>query len=223
MMEDDDIRPEPLPGLPERPPEGERILWQGAPSWRTLAWRAFGVRLVLLYFAAIGAWRAVDAGASGAAAGEIAGEVAALIPFMLAAVAVLALMAWATARTTVYTITNRRVVMRIGAALSLTLNLPFRWIGSAALAERRGGIGDIPLATMGQTKLAYVMLWPHVRPWKLVKPEPMLRAVPNGREVAAILAEAMRAELGQGEAEARAALPGRRAEPVRAPGLVPAE
>jgi len=28
---------EPVPGLPQRLPQGERILWQGAPDWQTLA------------------------------------------------------------------------------------------------------------------------------------------------------------------------------------------
>ena len=31
-MPHDDFQIEPVPGLPERPPEGERILWQGRPN-----------------------------------------------------------------------------------------------------------------------------------------------------------------------------------------------
>lgn len=33
----DDFAVEPIPGLPELPPEGEHILWQGAPCWHALA------------------------------------------------------------------------------------------------------------------------------------------------------------------------------------------
>ena len=31
---------EPVPGLPEQLPEGERLRWQGAPKWAALAVRA---------------------------------------------------------------------------------------------------------------------------------------------------------------------------------------
>ncbi|MEM9764435.1 MAG: PH domain-containing protein, partial [Pseudomonadota bacterium] len=33
MPHDDDFRSEPVRGLPALLPKGERILWQGAPSW----------------------------------------------------------------------------------------------------------------------------------------------------------------------------------------------
>jgi hypothetical protein len=48
---------EPVRGLPEKLPAGERILWQGTPSWRALAIRAFHARKVALYFAALVVWR----------------------------------------------------------------------------------------------------------------------------------------------------------------------
>ncbi len=47
----DDFAFEPIRGLPEMPPEGERILWQGSPDWRALAWRVFHIREVTFYFA----------------------------------------------------------------------------------------------------------------------------------------------------------------------------
>ena len=45
----DDIHVEPLRGLPEPLPAGERILWQGAPDWRALAVDVFHVRAVWIY------------------------------------------------------------------------------------------------------------------------------------------------------------------------------
>lgn len=230
-MSHDDFETEPVLGLPERPPVGERILWQGSPAWRALAWRAFGIRLVLVYFAAIAIWRAVEMGASGAGAGEIALGVASLLPVCVAAVAVLALMARVTARNTVYTLTNRRIAMRIGVALTVTLNLPFRWIGAAALKAERDGTGTIALSLTGETRLAYLMLWPHVRPWRLGRAEPALRAIPNAGAVAELLARALR----EAQAEAMAAEPAAiaagvagapaRGRPDARPhaGLVPAE
>lgn len=229
----DDFQTEPVPGLPERPPEGERILWQGAPAWRALAWRAFGVRWVLLYFAAIALWQGGEAALGGATPGEILPGLGVLAGVALAAVAVLGLMAWVAARATIYTVTTKRVAMRIGVALTVTLNLPYRWIGAAALKRFRDGTGDLPLALTGETRLAYLMLWPHVRPWRLGRAEPALRAIPDAGRVAEILAGALRSDAAArseaaGAAEA-AAEP--RPEPAPAPapqaspspGLVPAE
>ncbi len=207
MKDHEDIEIEPVRGLPELPPEGERILWQGRPAWGALAWRAFGVRLVALYFAAIGLWRAVDYWAAGRPAEDILLGVGALAAVGVIAAGILAAMAFGAARTTVYTITNRRVAMRVGVALNVTLNLPFRWIGSAALRLHGDGTGDIPLRLTGETKLAYLMLWPHARPWAMRSPEPCLRAVPDGARVAELLAQALRADVAQRAAPAPATAP----------------
>lgn len=211
---DPDIEIEPVRGLPEAPPEGERILWQGRPAWMGLAWRAFGVRLVALYLVVAGGYRASVMAAEGATAGEIVLGVAGIAVMAAAGAAILALMAFVTARTTVYTITTRRVAMRIGAALNITINLPFRWIGAAAVRHRAGGTADLPLTLIGESKLAYLMLWPHVRPWKMGRPEPMLRNVPNGAAVATVLAEALRTH--------QAIDPTLEPAPSPAPGSVPA-
>jgi hypothetical protein len=66
----------------------------------------------------------------------MAGALAFGLPYVglaLAAVAVIVLLAWAAARTTVYSVTSARILMRVGAALPVTLNLPFRQIGAADL------------------------------------------------------------------------------------------
>ena len=44
---------EAAPGLPEPLPAGERVLWQGAPQWRTLAVEVFHVRAVAIYLVAM--------------------------------------------------------------------------------------------------------------------------------------------------------------------------
>jgi hypothetical protein len=114
-----------------------------------------------------------------------------------AAIAVLAILACFSARTTVYTITSRRVVMRFGIALPMTLNIPFRIVEAAALSVHRDGSGDIPLKLTGKDRVAFAVLWPHARPWRMNRPEPMLRAIPNPRQVAQMLSRAMVAESGQ--------------------------
>ena len=99
------------------------------------------------------------------------------------------------ARSTVYTITTSRVAMRIGAALTLTLNLPYRELGNAALDLRRDGTGTIALDTTGATKLSYLVIWPRARPGHLGATQPALRCIPDAERVAHILAEAAEARI----------------------------
>lgn len=182
---------EPVRGLPELLPQGECILWQGAPDFRALAARALHVRTVLAYFALLFVWSvgmSLWDGTSFPSAVLIALR---LVPVALAAAAILALYAFLAQRSTIYTITNRRVVMRFGVALPMTLNVPFAVIGNAALKTYSDGTGEIPLALTGGDRVSYVALWPHVRPWRTAKPEPMLRAVPNAASVAKTLAAAL--------------------------------
>ena len=89
-----------------------------------------------------------------------------------------------------YSITDKRVVMRIGIVLGLSFNLPLRSIANAGLRTGRGGVGDIPLALHEGDVIAYLHLWPHARPWRVARPEPMLRCVPDAAAVAGLLAQA---------------------------------
>ncbi len=188
-----EVEVEPVCGLPERLPPGERILWQGSPEVRSLARRAFHVRKLALYFAVLLAWRV----ASGLIAGKSLATVAVsgiwFVPLALVAVGLPALFAWLYARTTVYTITNRRVVMRFGVALPMSLNLPFRTVAAAGLRTYADGTGDIPLMLRGSDRIAYLHLWPNARPWRVTHPEPMLRGVPEAGKVAEVLADALAA------------------------------
>jgi hypothetical protein len=182
---------EPIRGLPERLPKGETILWQGAPGWWSLALRALHVRLVLFYFAGLFVWSVGMGVWDGAALGESILVALRLLPVALVAVGFLSFYAWLVQRTTVYTITNKRVVMRFGTALPMALNLPFAKIESAALKLHGDGTGDIPLTLMPSEKASYYLLWPHARPWRVSKAEPMLRAVPDAAHASRVLAQAL--------------------------------
>jgi len=113
----------------------------------------------------------------------------------LAAVAVVWLLAWAQARATVYTITNARVLMKIGAALPVTYNIPFAQIATARLDLKPAGTGTIALETLGDTRLAVLALWPHLRPGRMKRTEPALRCIPDAERTARLLAEAAEARL----------------------------
>jgi Bacterial PH domain len=177
--------------LPEPLPAGEEVLWQGRPEWRALALRAFHVRKIAIYFSILALWRAVSALIDGASVLSTATSVLWLITLGCAAVGVLMLMAWLSARSTLYTVTTRRILMQFGVALPMTLNIPFRVIGSAAVKTYPDGTGEIPIMITGAERIAYLVLWPYARPWRAARAEPMLRAVPDARHVADIFARAL--------------------------------
>lgn len=191
-----------IDGIPDPLPGGERLLWQGRPAdgW-TFACRVFRVRLLIAYFAVLLMSRAAWLISSGTAPAQALLAALLLLPFAAAAIGVLTMISWLMARTTIYAITDRRVVMRIGIALPITINIPFRSIGSAGLKTYLDGTGDIPLSLSSGDRIAYLNLWPHARPWRFASTEPMLRAVPNARAVADILAAALAAYLANSQHE----------------------
>ncbi len=176
---------EPIPGLPGLPPKGERVLWQGSPDWRVLARTAFHTRTIAAYFGLLVALAAVNLVRTGSPTGLII--TAAMGAFV---VALLSAIAWGTARSTIYTLTNRRIVLRIGMALPKCINLPLSLVGTVGLHRYADGSGDLPIALTARQPLGYAVLWPHARPWQLKDPQPMLRAIPDVETVAAMVARA---------------------------------
>ncbi len=204
---------EPVPGLPERLPDGERVLWQGAPDWRVLARRAFRIRALAVYLGALWLWLAASTLSAGSLGWHAAARVGGNLGLALVALGLVALFCWLTQRSTAYTLTNQRLVIRFGIALPLTINVPFAAVASAGLRADREGRGDIALTLLPARRPSYFVLWPHVRPWKLARTEPMLRALPDAVQVAQILSRALAASAAQ-SAPALAEAPV--AEPVRA-------
>lgn len=200
-----EVEIEEVRGLPGKLPEGEKVLWQGAPRWQNLARRCFKVRLVALYFGIFALWWAGAAFADGASLAAAAMEGLAIVPIGALGIALLLGLAWVHARTTIYTITNRRVAVRYGIALPMTVNLPFSRIGSADLKLYADGTGDLVLSLMGRDRIAYLHLWPHVRPWRFSPVQPMLRNLPDPREAGRVLAEAMANAVAERQAAEREA------------------
>jgi hypothetical protein len=89
-------------------------------------------------------------------------------------------------------VTNRRVVVRFGVALPMTVNLPFAAIRDVKLKAHRDGTGDLALQLTGERRVAYFHLWPHVRRWHFANPQPTLRAIAHPAEVGERLVEALR-------------------------------
>jgi Bacterial PH domain len=182
---------EPIPGLPAPLPAGEAILWQGSPCWEILARRVLRVWQISAYFAILAVWGVMTGRSTATPTTQIALSALRLGALAVVAVGLLALFAWLVARTTLYTITTRRVVIRFGIALPMTLQIPFLKIDSADLHVWPGGAGDIALSLQAGQRIAYLVLWPHARPWKVARPAPSLRAIPDAASVAEVLGRAL--------------------------------
>jgi hypothetical protein len=178
---------EPQFGLPEPLPDGEHLIWQGAPDWRVLARRAFHVNKLAVYFGVLLVWRVAAQVSDGIDLLTALRSLNVLAPVFAIGLGLVALMAWLAARTTAYTLTDRRIVMRIGIVLTVSYNLPLRCIEAADLRDLGHGQGDIALALEPQTRIAWLQLWPHVRPWRMARAQPMLRALRSAAPVAAAI------------------------------------
>lgn len=174
-------------------PKGEHLIWQGRPEARSLALRVFHVRLVALYFALLMVARMAIAGADGQSWREIVAAATPLVVPLAVAMVLLGGLAFLYSRTTRYSLTNNRVLLQFGAVLPMTLNIPLKQVASAAVKDYADGSGDLPFSVISEQRLSYLLLWPHVRPWRVNSVEPMLRCVPEARSVANLIAEALAA------------------------------
>ena len=198
MIEEDDFAQEPIKGLPQALPEGEEILWQGRPDTWALMRDALSIRGVMIWFGLLFLARAAVLSAVLDLPVAIASASLMLI-FGALACGILWLIGRAMARLTVYTITDRRVVMRIGVALTMTLNIPFNKLSAANLETKRDGTGTIAFQTVGGMRFSYLVLWPHLRPWRFARTEPALRCIPDAAKVARLLAEVAEPEIAKPE------------------------
>lgn len=183
---------EPVRGLPGQLPSGERLLWQGTPQGWAMARGALRVPFVAGYFGVIALWQAGSTWLAGQSFGAVLHALT--VPLLLGALAcaVLCAIAWGAARATVYTITSRRIVIRHGIALPMSLNLPFAQIDAAGLKMRRNGTGDLAIRLASTQRVGYLLNWPHVRPGHYLHPQPALRGLPDAERAAQVLAAALR-------------------------------
>jgi hypothetical protein len=191
---------EAAPGLPSALPPGEHLVWQGAPDWRSLAVQAFHVRKIAMYFVFMLALQALNLTAPDSGVGWKPLDEVEWKPLLVAtslyalALGLLLGTAWLSASSTLYTLTNKRVVMRIGIVLTLTFNLPYKRIAGASLKSYPQGFGDIALALYPEDRIGWAHLWPHQRAWHITHPQPTLRCLPACAQVAQQLLALCRAE-----------------------------
>lgn len=210
---------EPVPGLPGELPAGEQILWQGRPSARLVARHSLKSPWIGAYFLILAVWAAASGLYDGQPIGGIVFSVAVLTGLAAVVLGMIELFAWGVERTTLYTITSERVVMRFGVALSLTMNLPFTQLHSASLNRLGGRAGTIAIALHKGHRLSWLVQWPHVRGWRFAAPEPSLICLPDSEAVSDILALAFTRHANARANRARMTVEG---QPVDVPAHVAA-
>ncbi len=186
-------------GVPGRLPDDEQVLWQGKPAFVPVSRRAFHVVGVGIYFVLLAIWQVLVSQADGAGLGATVAAATWSLALGVAGIALLFLLGWLVHRTTIYTFTNKRVIMKIGMALPMSLNIPFKAIEKADCAVRSDGSGDISLKISDEHRIAWAILWPHARPWHIRNPQPTLRSLPDARVVSGILQNALQASLDSTE------------------------
>jgi hypothetical protein len=177
-------------GVQEALPPGERVRWEAMPDAKALARHLLFVRPLAGYFTVmIGWWMLANRAAVGTSTfWTTIGLQLALSALVLGGV--IAVGRWI-ASSTVYAITDRRIVIRLGIIFPLTVNLPLRYVQGAKVKVFADGTGQIALQLDPKEKLAWIILFPHVRPWQFAQPEPLLRAILDPQRVGGILREAV--------------------------------
>lgn len=179
---------EPVRGLPGYLPADETLIWQGEPDFKTMARRVFHVRNVALYFALLIVIHVgVQATGTAALADIILGSTW-MVGLGLLAIGILSLLAFAYTRTTIYTLTDKRLVLRFGVAMPMMVNIPLSIVTSADMRRFPDGSGDIVLSLEQKKRFSYMMLWPNVRTWRFSPVQPAIRSIANIDELASCLA-----------------------------------
>ncbi len=195
-MNHDDFAFEPVRGLPAALPRGESLLWQGSPQWWPLALGAYHLGKVALYFLALFLWRVGSGLASGSGIGASLGSGVPMLVLGTIACVILGSLAYASARSAVFSITTARIIMRHGIAVPTTMNVPFELLQGAALKRVTESNGDLAMRLRDDQRSGYLISWPYVRPGRLAHPEPCFRALSDAGKAAKTLADAMLAHSG---------------------------
>jgi len=183
---------EAAPGLPAALPSDEHIVWQGSPDWQQLALHAFHVRKIAIYFAVMIGIQLAHLAGDGQAGRDLWIPVVVSASLAALSLGLLTACAWFAGKSALYTLTNKRIVMRVGIVLTLTFNLPYRRIAAASLKSCEHGCADIALQLYAEDRIGWAHLWPHQKAWHVQHPQPTLRCVPNGQAVGELLMKAWR-------------------------------
>ena len=167
-------------------PNGESILWKGRPSLWGFSYNLFGLKWITLYLSIL----SIVSVARFFASDFYTAFYVDFLPFFLSGIfASIILIGLAATQTysTVYIITENRVIIKTGAALSFLISMPFKKIKEVNLQKRGASIGTISFELLSEKRVPYISCWPSVRPWKFKRTQPAFSCIGSVDEVATIL------------------------------------
>ena len=173
-------------------PEGESILWKGKPSFWGFSWYFFGLKLLAFYLIIL----SVVFVARLTVTDFFTAFVVDFLPFLLSGIltsCILMALAKIQSQSSVYIITENRVIIKSGAALSFLISMPFKKIKAVNLQKRKGSLGTISFELNSGKRVPYISCWPSVRPWRFKNTEPAFSCIENVDEVATILRKSVMA------------------------------
>ncbi|MEM9383735.1 MAG: photosynthetic complex putative assembly protein PuhB [Pseudomonadota bacterium] len=183
-------------GIPFELPQGERLLWQGRPIKDRLARELFHVRAIALVALACMAWKVISGLNQGLAVSDLLQSVSAILLGAVLLLGTLYGYAVLMARSTIFSITDKRVIIRDGVFVRKYWNVPFGQIRNVSYRSYASGpSGEICLEVESGGEMGYLMLWPYARPWRISSPQPLLRALEDGEAVARLLGQALQRSL----------------------------
>jgi len=177
-------------GVSEALPPGEQILWEGAPNARALARHLFFIRPLSAYLGAMMLWWVA---VNRTQFNTETFWATLSIQFLLVGGVIGG--AWMLSRSiangTVYAITDRRIVMRFGVIFPLTINVPLHYVEGASAREFSDRTGQIAVQLTKKESIAWIVLFPHVRPFEFSQPQPLLRGLTDPVKVGEVLRAAV--------------------------------
>jgi len=167
-------------------PNGESILWKGRPSLWGFSWNLFGLKWITLYLSML----SIVSVARFFASDFYTAFYVDFLPFFLSGIfASIILIGLAATQTysTVYIITENRVIIKTGAERSFRISMAFKKIKEVNLQKRGASIGTISFELLSEKRVPYISCWPSVRPWKFKRTQPAFSCIGSVDEVATIL------------------------------------
>ena len=167
------------------PPE-ERVLWKGRPSFWGLSWHIFAIKWIVFYviillIALIARLGVTDFGTAfkyDFFPFFVSGFLSAFFLLMLSAIQVYHC---------VYIVTEKRIIIKNGAALAFMISVPFKKIVGVNLQKRLAGIGTIAFELSSDKRVPYISCWPSVRPWFIKAPQPAFACIADVEAVGNII------------------------------------
>jgi hypothetical protein len=184
-------------GVSEALPPGERILWEGAPNARALARHLFFIRPLSAYLGAMMLWW-VAVNRTQVNTEQFWATLGIQLMLVGGVIGGAWLLARAIANGTTYAITDRRIVMRFGVIFPLTINVPLHYVEGAAAREFSDRTGQIAVQLTKKESIAWIVLFPHVRPFEFSQPQPVLRGLTDPVKVGEVLRAAVLAVPAKG-------------------------